>query len=366
MSPIMHDVYLLILSRLNDEYLNLLLNRVPQKPKGVTMISEKSPKPLRKRVISCLQNKKNKDNILLFIEKGGLDDIVKSTKIDYEYLDMSNYRSYLEELKNNNNIPAVQGLLFFIARHGSLKIDDFFNNSKENFEEFNEQVCMHEEKSKNTTRDKQNEQEKIISKLKEELKNAEKKNENNEKNILNQKKIKLDLETQLNTLKQKHEVDIKNNIKRENIKNELTIINMNSNYEKISNEKDEIILVYQEKCSKQKVSLGNLEIENKKLKSELDILTKDYAAFKENLSKRKILLLGNVTGVDLKSFPDKYFDVINVENLSIHSFSEVYNNNRYDEVWLIEFQIPRRIKNELREKYPTVHFKNIEDNSAFY
>lgn len=365
MSPLVQDVYLLLLSKLDYIHLNVLLKRVAQKPKGVTILSKNSPEILKKRVIETLQKSPNREGLLSFIIKGGLHDIISIEKIDYEKLNMSNYKEYLDILRKKNDIPPFQGILYVLENGGVERIESFFMESKENVAEFNKEINKIILAHTDVFDEENNEVESTVNSLKEELRIIEMKYKSLKKEFSKTEKRKKELETETNSLRQKNELEIKKILKIEATSKKKEIEDRNANHEYLISEKNKEITFFENNNIEKDKLINILKQENEKLLMDIEGITIENSRLNEKMNKKLILLLGDALNVDLTSFSDKYFDVISAANLNIETFSTAYETNRYDEVWLIDFQIPRKIKNELKIKYPSAQFKYIKDNSAF-
>lgn len=366
MSPLVQDVYLLIIASLDNEHLNILLKRVAQKPKGITTLSKDSPKVLRKRVIECLQKNSNRNNIFSFIAKSGLHDIINTTQIKYDQLDMSNYETYLKELGKQTTIPAMQGILFIIENGGIERLDSFFMNSKENVEKFVNEIERMDVESKNNLNDKEEIVKNTDAKLEKELENIKIEYLELSKAYSKMEKKKKELNNEINRLKQKFELEIKKELKVERVNKQKEIKNIESKYDSLLNKKNEQIKIQEDENLKKDKKINELQQTNEQLVSDVCSLDDKYNMLIEKINKKRILLLGDAVGVNLDAFSDKYFDVITVANLDIKAFGELYEKNKYDEIWLIDFQISRSLQKELKEKYPNEKFKQIKDNSAFH
>lgn len=366
MSPIVQDVYLMIISNLDNEHLNILLKMVSQKPKGIIPLSKGSPEIFRKKIIECLQKKSNRDNIFTFIIKSGLHDIVRATQVRYDKLDMSNFETYLKELKKQTNIPAMQGILFIIENGGISRVESFFMNSKENVTKFIDGMNNLDSGEKNNLDDNKllknanYSLEKDLDQIKlkySELKKMHIKSENKNNELKNE----------INSLKQKSEMDTKN---KDSLISECTIrlkemSSLEIEHKSMMLQKNEKIRVQEEIDFSNKSKINQLEKENQRLIVNLTEASNKYDILVEEINKKRILLLGDANGVDLSSFSDKYFDVISVSDLDIKTFNEIHEKNRYDEIWIIDFQIPRSLQKELKRAFPNQKFEQIKDNSAF-
>ncbi|MBF2555013.1 hypothetical protein IA816_04300 [Listeria marthii] len=366
MSPLVQDVYLLIIANLDNEHLNILLKRVAQKSKGITTLSKDSPKVLRKRVIECLQKNSNRNNIFSFIVKSGLHDIIKTTQIKYDQLDMRNYETYLKELEKQPTIPAMQGILFIIENGGIERLESFFMNSKENVEKFDNEIGNMDVEGKNNLNDEGERIKNTNDKLEKELEYIKMEHLELSKTNSKLEKKNKKLNNEINRLKQKFEIDIKKELKTERATKQKEINNVEAKYNSLLNKKNEQIKIQKDENLEKDKKINELHQINEQLVKDVCSLDKKYNILIEKINKKRILLLGDAVGVDLEAFSDKYFDVITVANLDIKAFDELYKKNKYDEVWLIDFQIPRSLQKELKEKYPNENFEQIKDNSAFH
>ncbi|EAD2564308.1 hypothetical protein LN421_001449 [Listeria monocytogenes] len=365
MSPLVQDVYLFIIDKLDNEHLNILLKRVAQKSKGITTLSKDSPKVLRKRVIECLQKSSNRNNIFSFIVKSGLHDIIKTTQIRYDQLDMNNYDTYLKELEKQPNIPAMQGILFIIENGGIERLESFFINSKENVEKFVNVIGYMDVEGTNNLKDKKDRIKNTNDKLEKELEQIKMEYIELSKTYSKIEKKNKKLNNEINRLKQKFEIDMKKELKTERATKQKEINNIEARYDSLLNKKNEQIKIQEDENLDKDKKINELHLINEQLVNDVYSLDKKYNVLIEKINKKRILLLGDAVGVDLDAFPDKYFDVITVANLDIKTFDELYEKNKYDEVWLIDFQIPRSLQKKLKEKYPNENFEQIKDNSAF-
>lgn len=366
MSPLVQAVYLLIIESLDNTHLNILLRKVAQKPKGITSLSNKSPEILRKKVLECLQKSSNRDNIFLFLTKSGLHDIVEKTKIEYDRLNMSNYETYLEELEKNSTIPAIQGILFIIENGGKERINSFFSFSKENVKKFLTALDSLNLNAINSSNNTEENIEKSDIKLKKELENIKKEYSELQKSYNKIEKNKKELNMEINRLKQKFELEVKQKLTAEKLIKKKEIESIKMTYESLINQRNEQVDIQINENLKKNKKISDLQDSNEQLSKDLFILENKYEILSEKINKKRILLLGDVMGIDLDGFSDKYFDVITVADLNVKIFEEVYEKNKYDEIWIVDFQVSRSLQRELKTKYANEKFKQIKDNSAFY
>lgn len=357
-----------MLTHLDDSHLNKLLKIAPEKMKGIPLVSKSTSKQVRNKLFNHLANKKNISVIVGFIENGGFHDILENDLKIYNDIEFNNYQDFFSSLKGKGIVVPYTMYIYLIEK-GTSRLEDFFING-EGLQDFknkakqysSDTILIKQEEVEDKTKKRENELLEEISLLNNYL------SENRQKNTI--------LERENKNLKVKLE---KKNIEKQNIekkykeKNEKSIAELIEKYEvrlievekKLSQEEKknqsyrEKDLALKKDSSRLKQKIVELEEQNNQIRY---LKYDNKVNFNEKIiNKSKVLLIGNPNISKLRN--DIYFYILDPDT-EVSKIEDVLNNNNFEEMWLISFQLHPRQRKIINQNFQkNIKIKKVDDLS---